>query len=157
MKNKKAQMEMMGLVLIVILATLAMLFVIQFVILREPSEIKKEFTHKELSANTLNAITKTDTRNCKGQSILQLLQDCAAGEFIICDNGVGSCNYAKLTLEEIFENTLETWNKAYYFNADLARIEISNGDCTGEKKTSTHPVPVPDLGDTMLLTLEICG
>ena len=54
-KSRKSQTEMMGLVIVVILITLALLFVVSFIVLRKPSTLKKEYTQSELAANTLYA------------------------------------------------------------------------------------------------------
>ena len=49
---KKSQMEIMGLVVIVVLVTVAMLVAVQFIVIREPSELKKAYTHSQLAINT---------------------------------------------------------------------------------------------------------
>ena len=161
-KNKKAQMEMMGLVVIIVLAALAMLFVIQFIFIRETTTVQKTYSHTQLAANTLNAITKITARDCKGQDLTELLQDCAAyqyqGGLIICNDGsTKSCEYVQVAIKEIIENTLDVWNKQYNLSIDLAKIEFSNGNCRGERQTKIYPIPVPQLDEPMLLRLDVCG
>ena len=160
--SKKSQMEIMGLVIIIILVSLAMLFVIQFVLLKETTSIKKTYTHTQLAANTLNAITKTTAESCKSQDLTQLLQDCAAyqqqGGLITCDDGVTkSCDYVDASIQEILSKTLDKWNKAYNLTADLAELEFSSGYCAGERQTKIYPIPVPELDAPMILRLDICG
>ena len=46
-KNKKSQAEIIGLVIIVLLIVMGLLFVVKFVVLKEPSDIKEEFVHSE--------------------------------------------------------------------------------------------------------------
>jgi hypothetical protein len=158
MISKKAQTEIMGLVIIVVLVSLAMLFVVQFVVLKEPSTLKKTYTHKQLAANTLNTLVRTTTM-CKGQEINQLLRDCAAysssGGIILCENGQGSCEFVRNAIYEILHNTLDAWNKEYAFYASIADIGFSNGNCTGERQTKINPIPT-DAG-VMTLRLDICG
>ena len=156
-------MEIMGLVIIIILVALAMLFVIQFIILKESPTIKKTYTHTQLAANTLNALTKTTASSCKSQDLTQLLQDCAAyggypgGGLIECGNGQKSCDYVYDAVQEILDKTLDEWNKEYNLAADLAEISFSSGSCLGERQTKIYPIPVPELDEPMILRLDICG
>ena len=155
--RKKGQMEIMGLVVIVILLSLAMLFVLQFVLLKEPSQTKKTYTHSQLSANTLNALLKTTT-SCRGQDVTQLLQDCASYRpdgLIQCETGQRSCSYVKDTILVILNGTLDYWNKDYLLTADLAELEFSQGSCLGERQSRIYPIPVE--GDIMNIRLDICG
>lgn len=159
--KKKSQLEMMGLVVIVIIIAMALLFVIQFVLTKQPSTLKKTYTYTELAANTLNAITKTNAVGCKNQEITQLLQDCASsGGYrgqIICDDGTDSCLYVNRTIGDMLDNTLKKWNKAYNFTADKTFISITNGDCQGERQQKVYPIPLPGGSEPMLVTLSICG
>lgn len=154
--KRRAQMEVMGLVLIVILIAIAMLFTLQFVILQKPPEIKKLYTHSKLASTTLNALLKTNTE-CKGIDFTGLLQDCAANKnnsYGIQCNGQDSCSYTKEKLNNIFNNTLRKWNIEFQFTADLADIEIGQ-PCLGEKQTKPYPIPT-DVG-IMIIKLDICS
>ena len=113
--KSKSQMEIMGLAIIVILAALAMIFVIQFIVVKQPTDIKKAFTHKELAANTVNTLLSTTT-DCKELSIAQLLEDCAEGALVSCPGG-DSCAYAEQVIDGILEETLVEWNKEFYYHA----------------------------------------
>ena len=68
MHKRKSQMEIMGLAIIILLLTLAMIFVVRFVILKGPSDIKKGFTQTELASNMVNTFLKSTSRNCRGRS-----------------------------------------------------------------------------------------
>jgi len=125
LKNK-AQTEVFGLVIIYILIALAMLFTLQFVILKQPTDMKKIYTHSKLSSATLNALLKTNTE-CNGIDFIGLLQDCAGSGLINC-NGLNSCTYASNEIDLIFDNSLRLWNIDFKFYADLAGIDITNGD-----------------------------
>ena len=69
----------------------------------ERGDVKKEFTHKELAANTVNALLSTTT-DCKEHPISSLLTDCAEGNdyggFIECEDGSTSCTYAEETIDK---------------------------------------------------------
>ena len=159
--SKKAQMEIMGLAIIIILIALAMLFIVSVV--SKPSEdIKKTFTNKQLASNTVNTLLSTTTGCRDGLSVSQLLQDCAEGGIICClysNNNQcieNSCVHAEKVIDEILTNTLNVWNKQ--FELKLPRINRKFGtSCPGEKITSSPCCILPtDLGP-MKITLDICG
>ena len=158
-KNKKSQAEIVGLVIIVLLITIGLLFVVKFVVLREPSELKKGFVHSELASNMINVLLKTTT-DCKGSSVTELFQDCAAFNRIDCE-GIDSCDKVDETIEMIFSNSLEKWNKPYEFSAYLVGskpiIEKSYGKCPRniDRESKTYPIPT-DRG-TLFIQLDICG
>jgi len=164
--GKKAQMEIMGLAIIIILLALAMLFVVQFVILRQPSDIKKTFTHKELAANTVNTLLATTT-DCRELPISQLLEDCADGGNIPCPTG-NSCSQAEEAIEQILAKTLDEWNKEYYMTVKVAKDTIAGPfgnilkedipqQCPGEKITSSPCCILPTGAGQMIINLDICG
>ena len=116
MNQNKAQMEMMGLVVIVVLVSIGMLFYISFKIntSQQPStEPQEEYTDKQLATNYLQAALKT-TSECKDLNVQQLLQDCALFKNIDCVRG-NSCFFVNETLDEINNKTLESWNQGYHF------------------------------------------
>lgn len=163
MKSNKTQMEIMGLAIIVILVAMAMLFVVQFIVLKEPTELKKTYTYSELAANTLNAMLKTTTA-CKDQDITRLLQDCAAyppDGLIVCNGG--SCDFVTGAIKEILNQTLVTWNIAFNFTTKIKILDkeenvippISQGTCIGERQTKIYPIPTA--AGPMIVRLDICG
>jgi hypothetical protein len=159
MRKKKAQMEIMGLAMIIILLALAMLFVVRFVVLRPPEDIKKTFTYETLAQNTLNTMLLTTTE-CGDRPVLRLLIDCAEGGFIQCPQSTNSCTYSQDVIEEIITHTLEEWNKDYYLTIKIGDDDILlpfGSPCPGESTTS-HPCCVLPTGYGQLITtLEICS
>ncbi len=136
--NKRSQMEIMGLIVIVILVVVAMIFVIQFTVLREPETVK-EYSDSEIANNMLTSLLQTTTE-CHGLTITDLLKDCAGTEDIRCD-GVKSCAYLNQTIDYLFSNTLDIWGRNYNFTALLPILESqganpviltrSSGSCLG--------------------------
>lgn len=153
-------MEIMGLAIIIILISLAMLFVIRFIAIKEPGELKKTYTHKELAANIANTILMTTAKDCKGQDMTSLIQDCANNHplgLIECDDGTTrSCDYIDTVIQEILDKTLESWNKEYYLTIKSAGIDISKfgAPCPGAKTSSSPCCPIP-IG--IVVNLDICG
>ena len=156
---RNAQMEIMGLAIIIILVALAMLFVVQFVVLRQPSETKKTVTHKEIASNTIITLLDTTTE-CRGLSIAQLLENCAEGGYIQCTGTKNSCIYAEEVIQEILDNTLTAWNKEYYLTIKVEDDNIAGsfGKPCPAAKTSSSPCCQLSTGiGTMSINIDICG
>ena len=160
--NKKAQMEIMGLIIIVILISLAMLFALKYFAFKEPSDTRQKFVYEEQTSNMLAAMLKTNT--CKGRETVEsLLIDCAEGEAIVCNNGKTSCQEANSTIRSIISGTLEgPWDQNYQFTVKISDFPISqfpeNGVdlCYGKaKKAAVQPLPLRT--GTMVIKLNICS
>tara|TARA_B100000315_G_C14425095_1_gene517425 strand:- start:7 stop:633 length:627 start_codon:yes stop_codon:yes gene_type:complete len=76
--KRRAQTEIMGLAIVIILIVIGMTFVIRFIIAEEPVDYKKDFTHSELATNMLNTFLETTSKGCKQLSMTELLQNCGA-------------------------------------------------------------------------------
>lgn len=122
--NKKAQMEMIGLVVIVILITLGMLFLAQFALKEKPD--KKVFTRKGLAYSSMSAVLKT-TVECGDPVGIgeRLIEACAVSKGVAgqsklpCLRGKDSCEFVKDIIEELLKSTLGTWRKRYEFTSKL--------------------------------------
>ena len=115
MKSRKSQMEIMGLAIVVILITLIMLFVVRFVVLRQPAEYKKEFTQTELASNIINTLLKTNAPDCSDLTFTELFQDCAEGQSVSCNSDVpNSCSYIEAKTNYILDNTLKTGSLVFF-------------------------------------------
>jgi hypothetical protein len=160
--NKKAQMEIMGLVVIVILVALGMLFAIKYFAFKEPSDTKQKFVYEEQTSNMLAAMLKTNI--CKGKETIEsLLIDCAEGEAIICNNGKTSCQEANDTIESIILGTLEgPWNQNYQFTVKkdgtpITQFPKSGVDLCYERAKKAAVQPLPLRTGTMVIKLNICS
>ena len=155
--RKKGQMEVIGLVVIVILISLGLLFMAQFALKSDPK--KKVFVRKGLAYSTMSAMMKLDI-NCTDYNDnyrvkplkLQgdLLQDCTEN-FGYYDskyqcNGQHSCDYVNETITYLLNETLGRWNKHYEFKSSLLSgikpeiiLQIKDGEgkgCPLERDTS---------------------
>ena len=155
---RKAQIEIAGLVVIIILIIIGMVFVIRFMS-KEPIDYKKQFTQAELASNMINTLLKT-TSLCNGISMTEVLQNCSmnpAAPVLICKNGQNSCEYFIGTSQQIFTETLEKWNIGYEFKVfnDENTLFTLGQTCIGDKKSKLFPVPTES--GILSVKLDICG
>lgn len=143
--TRKGQMEIIGLVIVVILISLGMLFLLKFVVFQPVGEERATFTQSQLTSNTLGAMLNTIT-TCRAEgevTLSDLIQDCAMG--LDCDGGVRSCDFLEEVVGTILESSLKEWNKDYEFkvtkqNQDTLINPVVNGDCSQSKDSSNQPL-----------------
>jgi hypothetical protein len=156
--SKEAQMEILGLAIVVVLILVATIFVVRFLVLKTPTDYRKGFVSSELASNMLNTLLKTSAMGCSQLTMTELLQDCAQGRGITCDDGQDSCKFVEVTSNKIFENTLKKWNMEYEFMAytDPNSPLIKSGKrCRAERRSKLFPIPIRTA--TMYAKLDICG
>ena len=161
MLNKRAQMEILGLAIVVVIILVATVFVVRFLVFKTPTNYRKGFVSSELASNMLSTFLKTNANSCSQLTMTELLQDCAqvGGEGSIkCSNGEYSCKYVESAAQEIFDVTFKKWNMEYEFLAytDKNDPKINLGlTCKADKKSKLFPIPT-GIG-TMYVQLDICG
>ena len=160
---KKSQMEIVGLVVIVILISIALLFFLRFNLGKSATE-KRTYTSAQLASNLVNTVAKTST-NCSLLTISELSILCANGDYVYCDEEriieYDSCEIANNTLDIIFINTLEQWNKKYKFQIFIPEepdyplyTRQNQYPCAGNIQTETYYLPT---GRGLLyLRLNLC-
>jgi hypothetical protein len=178
--RKRAQMEIMGLVVIILLLSLGMLFTVNYMIKRQPSEAKKDYTESQMAANILSAILKTSTPMdesdplyCYKVDFTELLQDCSRPFPIIYCEGIGlsSCDYAQNNIKKMLDDTLGQWNRPYRFKAwrvnddkelfePIVGLEcddnnIGPGKKYIQRKTKLSPIPLNP--GTLMVQFDICS
>ncbi len=165
--RKKSQMEIMGLMIVVILLIIGVLFALKFVVLKKPTEVRQSFTRTQLASNVGIAIMSSTTENCRGTAIKDLLIDCAEwpedGGTITCDDGRKSCEYVTSTIDYILNNTLNTWKVKYYFTAGTTKqldemiLYLKNG-CLADKPSpgASESFFLPTSRGLLTLRIFIC-
>lgn len=159
--QRRGQMEIMGLAIIVILVSLGLLFAVQWM-LKPPSKQAQRAKESVLAANFLNTMLGTTDLECNKRTVKELLQDCAlTGGITQCPTGRHSCEEAKHIMDILFDNTLKKWNMKYHFsisgpgNAAMEQLKFQTTPCPGEREQKIHPLPVRP-GFEISLALEIC-
>lgn len=151
----------MGLVIIVILISIGLLFVIQFMVLRKPTDTKGTFTQKEMASNTLNAFALTTTE-CQGLDVTELVQECATGTSEVDCNGDGepdSCDFVNSLAGDILSKTLKKWGKKYAFmilRGERKLLENKLQGCPGTRDSAIYPVPARYGGERIVMRLDVC-
>jgi hypothetical protein len=134
--NRKAQMEMIGLVIVVLLLTMGMLFMAKFALDEKPD--KKIFTRKGLAVSSVSAMLTTTipSQECGIGSIESLalggdiLEDCARNYMFPSLNQCGfgcqyecdskhSCEFLRETFELLLAETLGQQGRNYEFHSQL--------------------------------------
>ncbi|MEK6938070.1 MAG: hypothetical protein AABX04_03420 [Nanoarchaeota archaeon] len=142
-RTKRAQMEMIGLVVIVILITIGMLFMAQFAFKEDKQ--KKIFTRELLAYSTMSALMKTtisDSTCASGYGVetspqieKDLLEDCAdnydtlknCGDSMYQCGNIHSCCYLNQTITNLLSETIGERGKRYELKSILFRVGDPQG------------------------------
>lgn len=152
LQTRKAQMEILGLSIIMILLTLMALFA--FVFLAQKSGTDFSLIHDRQKVNSLMSVIQLASTEC-GDSLINLLKDCAQQPNLYC-NGQTSCNYAKEQIQEILDREFQ--GRQYFFTIKGTSFveQISTGQlCPGEKQSKETNVLV-SISFPITLHLEVC-
>jgi len=154
-KMKKAQMEIFGLAIVVILVFIGMLFIFKFYRPGSTEDIKTRYTDEVIAQNMLTSIFSLNT-TCT-LDMAELTKNCYLEGDYIC-NGVRSCKYVNETIANILENTLEEWNKPYEFKVTKTGIYKNYGNCSNLKKIPGQYIIslYPEEEGTIMALLYIC-
>ena len=162
---KKAQTEILGLAIVVVLVVIATVLVVRFGF-KQTEDVRSSFTNSEEASNFLNTFLKTSAKDCRQLSMTELLQDCAQGNGLICDNLEDSCAFVKSAANTIFLGTLGAEKKKYGFlacsNFNVKEIKCDStplvevgSPCPAQKKLKIFPIPINS--GTIYAKLEICN
>ena len=137
---KRGQMEVIGLVVIVILITIGMLFMATFALKSDPQ--KKIFTRKGLAYSTMSAVMKvtvSEAAEChtdKAEGLTprlsgDIIEDCAlyggTDSSYKCKGPIygeplHSCAFFEEMVAHLLDQTLGSWNKNYEFHSQLIAL-----------------------------------
>ncbi len=178
--NRYAQMEVIGLVVIVLLLTIGILFMAQFALRDKPQTTI--FLRKELAASALSTLLKTTVNPLFCQDLArpqlsEVLIDCArhfpanfGGSTFQCNNQ-HSCDFFTETAQFLLGQSLGQWHRNYELQVQLIRTPSSDSEpllsravrgkegCpnTAERDSSgSFPLPTTDAG-LIEATLFVCG
>jgi hypothetical protein len=159
-KNKKGQIETMGLLVIVILVSLILFFALTFS-LRNPQTgqpDKNEFKQNQ-AISTFGSTMLETTSNCNGWTIKELIEDCAFLKEINC-NGESSCVTANNSMKDLLDLTLNKWGYDYNLTIYDANKNIVLSAASGCKEgVSSEQVrnPFATRSGSMAMTIKTCS
>ncbi len=173
----RAQMEIFGIVIIIILLLMGLLFMLRFSAQGDTREdISKQVRNKEIASNFINTFLDTRT-NCKSLDIEDLVRDCAeyppangatvsscsTGGSLVCEPGVCSCSKVGNFANAIRAETLGTWKLGYELKIDYPHSsdyftqDGREGPAALCPKGSDPAVyAVPTSAEPVIITLRIC-
>lgn len=161
--SSRGQMEIFGLVVIVILLAIGLLFAIT-ILTKTPTRETQRVKESVQAANFLNTMMGTTSVGCAKRSARELLQNCAlaTSEWVgatLCEGGLNTCELLQNMVSTMLNQTLGTWGKNYrfYMNGTEAveEIKIEAGPCEGEREGSTRQEKIRP-GLDVEVTLHIC-
>lgn len=164
--NRKAQLEIIGLVVIVLIISLAMMFYLSYAsndATSSKQSVYKTYSHNELSVSFLSALS--DTSVCGDINFEDLVSDCGIRNRVICPGTKTSCEQLDEIIVTIKNETLDKWDFAYgltiNFTTSREAIEYIKYNCTrntvGRGAPGVFPIAYyPTPGDA-ILELGICG
>jgi hypothetical protein len=153
--KKRAQMEILGLAIVIVLLTLVGLIAVKFFINKEPSAERKTFIESELASSFLKTIMTTST-GCKKTNFAELLSDCALLRSINCPGG-DSCAYASEKITKLLNNSLGAQGKYYNFsvNTNPPRAITNYPREFSPKTVKSKPFLLPLNPGTLVVRLDI--
>jgi hypothetical protein len=172
LRRKKSQMEIMGLMIVVILLIVGVLFAVKFVVLKKPADTRQTFSRTQLASSLGPAIMSATTENCRGVNIRTLMMDCAGrpedGGTITCDGPEyeKACVYLDRTIRNILNSTLNQWKTKYYVTASTTKtvggriLDIENGCSSDPLKQApgeSESFFLPTDRDMLTLKVFICS
>jgi hypothetical protein len=180
---KRGQMEIMGLVLIVVLILISLLFVLRFFLLADQSDIKNEYRQMQMASNMLSAILRTKTQNCSSLTVQEIIQDCAESDsdsnrqHKCQEDGNFTCDYLNNTIIDLFNRTVSSWGNQSYdikicnVNDDSEKLECeaglkitdyvsSIGGCDDNFQSvdsKQQIIPLSDYQSKVMVQLRLCS
>lgn len=162
----RGQIEIVGLMIIVILVTMGMLFYVSYSSreIDRPNDAKK-FVDTEIGTSFISALLKTNVCNV---NVDDLITDCAKTNRQITCGGLNSCEQLNQTVRDVLNNTLEVWDLPYEFTIRLTQdrteppfLSYNRYNCTEETTGMRAPgfflIPLHPTGDHAIVKLGICA
>ena len=145
---RRAQMEMIGLVFVVLIVAMGLVLYVSFSPSRAPGP------HKEVNTyvSFLNAFAESDITSCgaQGMPVARVAQECAAGNPEVC--GRDPCDMLQNAMDKVLRETLFVQNIKY--NMSLEGTGISSVNDCDSASTGVYRSTLPLR--SRALYLEIC-
>lgn len=154
--RKKAQLEMIGLVVIVIIVITALLIFTVHKMSNPKENVQKRYINKEIATNMLISMTKTSVNECHNLSLGELITDCARPFHSITCYDYTSCEIANRTIFKILNRTLVDWELGFNFSIEGTEINFVNYGCSAKSEKVQGFEILPLYPGQIEMTLDIC-
>ena len=172
MRNRRVQMELLVLAIIMVIVVLGLMLALRFFFLVPPENPVQLARDTHLGANLLDSMFETKT-TCSNRRLIELVTDCATGGGSSCaavdvgDAQTGlhiiegdSCLHATRIVEYMFERTLKLQGREYVFTIEgpgsVGDIQASNPPGATACAGSAHLTPrVKPIGNQQTLTFKL--
>ncbi len=136
---RKGQIEIIGLLLIVVIGGLVLTFFLQMSLQeQEDSRAHERFGEAGISDKFVSALVNTHVPQC-GKTYSELVKDCARGGSVECptEDGVRtSCGWVENVSKDVLKETIDIWGLRYNFTVDYGEDSFNvtrNCNATMEK------------------------
>ncbi len=155
---KKAQMEIYGLVMIILILLVAGTWFFILELNRQPPSVSASVVQPILAQNFLNSVMNSETSmNMKLKQVISNCYDDRKNEICSKDDYSDCCDYASKAINMTLTNTLSTWNVKYRLNVNddiLLSNDARCNDNADKEQPGTYYIPsnVP-----INVRLDICS
>ncbi|MBU1198462.1 MAG: hypothetical protein KKF46_08135 [Nanoarchaeota archaeon] len=155
--NRKAQLEMIGLIVIVIIVVVALLIFTVYQVTNPQRNIKRKYMNEEIATNMLVSMMNIDLRECHNLSLQELVGDCAKTFHSITCLDSTSCEIANKTIYDILNRTLIDWDVSFNLSVQNTDISFVNLGCTARVKSKIRGFQILPLYPGQIeMILDVC-
>lgn len=151
----KAQLEMIGLIVIVVIVLMAIMFYLVYKTNSAPQNIRRMYMNQASASNMLISMSKISVAECPSHTLGSLIIDCAGMREIICGS-LDSCEKSAEVFEFLLNETLDAYSLSYNLTVKGAGISIANDDCHSKKPGIQALQVLPLNPGQVELTLRVC-
>lgn len=169
--NKKSQMEILGLAIIVAIALIGMFFALKYI--TKTRERSTEISDKQMASSFINAMLsdKFEIESCKqGIELKELIKDCTAeaDRQQTCSSSaiLTYCEKSKEVTQKILDSVFSNQNQnvQYEFKVEKSGINgnsemwhITNGCASYKNKVLAPPYILTTNTDPVIISMGICS
>lgn len=164
-QQAKAQLEMIGLVIIVIIVITALLIFLVYQLSHPTKNLQRTYINQEVATNMLISMKEANVQECPNYKLKDLIIDCAkSSPSLICYDQT-SCYAANKTIAEMLDKTLVNWSVSFNFSVispfkGEAFISFINLNCSSnarEKVEGWEILPLFPISASAEMKLGICS
>ena len=158
-KNKKCQLEIFGLVVLIIIILVGFLFFMVYRINNPSQNSKRMYMNGEVATNMILAMTKVNVKECYDHQLSQLIADCARTYSTFTCGELTSCEVVNMTILSILNSTLVEEGINYNFTISGTDISFSEkcGPNSVGKVQGYDVIPLGSGQQFVEITLDICN